>query len=132
MAKTGSSKEELLPQFTVSGDAGALNAYLDDALSVCNAERNWPSESEWQDVSYQMVASLQELLDLPAVQQDPVALSLINGLLASKSFDGFLQGYDAIAEHFTKRLKDNENNSGAVRSQFAKPQKNAGRTRLIL
>ena len=132
MAKTRSSKDELLPQFTVSGDASVLSAYLDDALRLCEDEKSWPSESEWQDVSYQMVASLQELLDLSAVQNDPVALSLINGLLASKSFDAVLEGYDAIAEHFTRRLKESEKTSGRARSHAVKPPKTAGRTRLIL
>ncbi|AEV38213.1 hypothetical protein PSE_3709 [Pseudovibrio sp. FO-BEG1] len=132
MAKTRSSKDELLPQFTVTGDAGDLCSYLDEALSACNASRNWPSEGEWQDVSFQMAASLQELVDLPAVQKDPAAQRLIGGLLSSRSFEDFLQGYDAIAEHFTKRLKDHENETGGVRSQAIKPQRNAGRTRLIL
>ncbi|SDR15153.1 hypothetical protein SAMN04515695_3037 [Pseudovibrio sp. Tun.PSC04-5.I4] len=131
--RTESDLVDLLPEFTgAPGEANALSIYLDVAISLCESNEEKITAADWELVSQQIAINIKELLEFSVVQNDPHALKLIARLISSRNFVDFIQSYDAIAAHYTLLLNAQKNEQEAAQSSVAKPQRNAGRTRLIL
>lgn len=131
--RTESELFDLLPEFAgACGDATVLSLYLDEAISLCESSEEKVTAADWVLVSQQIALNIKELLEFPVVQNDQQALKLIGRLITSRNSVDFLRSYDAIAAHYTHLMTAQKNERQAAQLSAAKPQRNAGRTRLIL